>query len=47
MAKVFVARRKLTVSIKPSDWRGVTIAVRGVDIAVKPSRGKLILKRRR
>ena len=46
MAKVLVIRRKRTVSIKRSDGRGVTIAVRGIDIAVKPSRGKLVLKRR-
>ncbi len=46
MTKVIVIRRKRTVSIKRSDGRGVTIAVRGMDIAVKPVRVKLSLKRR-
>lgn len=38
MTKVIAIRRKRTVTVKHSDGRGVTIAVRGVDIRVKPSR---------
>lgn len=38
MAKIIAIRRKRTVAVKRSDGRNVTIAVRGIDIQVKPSR---------
>jgi len=46
MTKVIAIRRKRTVSIKRSDGRDVTIAVRSVVIRVKPSRDKLRIKPR-
>lgn len=46
MTKFIAIRRKQTLSIKRSDGRRTTIAVRSIALTVKPTRGKLVLKRR-